>query len=117
MRPEKNRENFDILSSHNMLSARCLQKKAETSIYKNAEIGKVELSVKNLIPDGTPCPATGWRRQKPPRAPKPLRRKWMRRRRICWWTERAGPSKDKVARAGRLRQEMTMSLWIPVFNI
>jgi hypothetical protein len=33
--------------------------------------------------------------------------------RICWWTERAGRSKDKVARAGRLGQEMTMTLnWI-----
>jgi hypothetical protein len=38
--PEKNRENFRILQSHNQLSARWLQKKAETSIYKNAEIGK-----------------------------------------------------------------------------
>jgi hypothetical protein len=40
MRLEKNRENFDIFQSHNMLSARCLQKTVETSIYKNAEIGK-----------------------------------------------------------------------------
>jgi hypothetical protein len=31
----ENRENFDILNSHNMLlSARCLPKKANTSIYK-----------------------------------------------------------------------------------
>jgi hypothetical protein len=40
IRPGKNRENFDILNNHNMLSARCLQKKAETSIYNNAEMGK-----------------------------------------------------------------------------
>ncbi len=37
---QKNRGIFDFLNSRNMLSARCLQKKAETSIYKNAEIGK-----------------------------------------------------------------------------
>ena len=48
---EKKREIFDILNSHNMLSASCLQKKAETSIYKNAEIGKAEMSLKNLTAD------------------------------------------------------------------
>lgn len=37
MRPGKNREISDILQSHNMLPARWLQKKAKTSIYRNAE--------------------------------------------------------------------------------
>ena len=40
--PGKNGENFDILPSHNMLSARCLQKDTKVSIYKHAEIGKAE---------------------------------------------------------------------------
>jgi hypothetical protein len=35
--PKKNSENFRILQSHNLLSARCLQKTVEASIYKNAE--------------------------------------------------------------------------------
>jgi len=38
--PEKNREKFDILQSHNMLSVRQLQKDTEASIYKHAETGK-----------------------------------------------------------------------------
>jgi hypothetical protein len=43
-----------------------------------------------------------------------LRRRWKRlRRRICWWTERAGRAKENVALARRLRQETTMTLhWI-----
>jgi hypothetical protein len=49
--PEKNREIFRILQSHNMLSTRYLQKNAETSIYKNTEIGKAEMSLKNLTAD------------------------------------------------------------------
>jgi hypothetical protein len=40
MCPEKNSENFRILQSHNQLSARCLQKTIEASIYKNAKNGK-----------------------------------------------------------------------------
>jgi hypothetical protein len=40
--PEKNSENFRILQSHNLLSARCLQKTIEASIYKNAEIRKID---------------------------------------------------------------------------
>jgi hypothetical protein len=51
--PKKNSENVRILQSHNQLSTGCLQKNAETSIYKNAEIGKAEMSLKNLIADGT----------------------------------------------------------------
>ena len=75
--PEKNRENFRILQSHNILSSRKLQNNAEVSIYKNAEIGesirrrrsgfgatspasrrlrrtgKAEMSLKNLTTDGT----------------------------------------------------------------
>jgi hypothetical protein len=46
---QTNREIFRILNNRNMLSARQLQKAAETSIYKNAEIGKAEMSSKNLI--------------------------------------------------------------------
>jgi len=34
---KKNSEIFRILQSHNFLSARCLQKTVEASIYKNAE--------------------------------------------------------------------------------
>jgi hypothetical protein len=34
---QKNSENFGILQSHNLLSARCLQKTVEASIYNNAE--------------------------------------------------------------------------------
>jgi len=49
MRLEKNSENFDILNSHNTLSARRLQKSHETSIYNNGEIGKTEMSLKNLM--------------------------------------------------------------------
>ena len=76
-RAAKNVELFDILNSCNMLSARCLQKRSETSIYKNAEIrkasavaappfaaaataddiairtGKAEMALKNLTADGT----------------------------------------------------------------
>src|SRR5271157_3129793 len=37
---KKKSENFNILQSHNQLSARCLQKTNEPSIYKNAKIGK-----------------------------------------------------------------------------
>jgi hypothetical protein len=74
IRPEKNREIFDILKSHNILSSRYLQKRVETSIYKIAEIGnasavaaaalarqvrrrgshgtgKAEMSLKNLTTD------------------------------------------------------------------
>ncbi len=48
MRPEKNSEIFDILNTHNMLSARGLQKNPETSIYKHAEIGKADWMTKRL---------------------------------------------------------------------
>jgi hypothetical protein len=51
MRPENNSENFRIWQSHNMLSAGCLQKKAEASIYTSAEIGKAEMSLKNMTTD------------------------------------------------------------------
>jgi len=34
---QKNSENFGILPSHNLLSARYLQKTVDASIYKNAE--------------------------------------------------------------------------------
>jgi hypothetical protein len=42
-RAEKNSENFRILQSHNLLSARCLQKAVESSIYNNAEIRKAAI--------------------------------------------------------------------------
>jgi hypothetical protein len=51
-RAKKNSEISDILQSHNRLSAGYLQKNAETSIYKKTEIGKAEMSLKNLITDG-----------------------------------------------------------------
>jgi hypothetical protein len=35
--PQKNSENLRIFQSHNLLSARCLQKNNEASIYNNAE--------------------------------------------------------------------------------
>jgi hypothetical protein len=38
--PEKNREKFDILQSHNLLSERRLQKTIESSIYNNADFGQ-----------------------------------------------------------------------------
>jgi hypothetical protein len=44
IRPEKNREIFRILQSHNMLSERWLQKQSETSIYSGAEFGQAESS-------------------------------------------------------------------------
>jgi hypothetical protein len=47
--PEKNSENFRILQRHNRLSARRLQKTVETSIYKNAEIGKAEMSLRHFF--------------------------------------------------------------------
>jgi len=34
---QKNSENFGISQSHNLLSASCLQKTVDASIYKNAE--------------------------------------------------------------------------------
>jgi hypothetical protein len=48
IRPGKNREISDILNSHNILSARHLQKSPETSIYKHAEIGKADWIGKRL---------------------------------------------------------------------
>jgi hypothetical protein len=45
---ENNREIFDILNSHNMLSARRLQKNPETSIYNGAEMGKADWIAKRL---------------------------------------------------------------------
>jgi hypothetical protein len=42
-----------------MLPARHLQKSPETSIYKHAEIGKAELSLKNMISDGGGGPVGG----------------------------------------------------------
>jgi hypothetical protein len=52
--PQKNCENFRILQSHNLLSARWLQKTVEASIYNNAE--NIEnfgvLQIHNLLSAG-----------------------------------------------------------------
>jgi hypothetical protein len=50
------------LQSHNLFSARCLQKNSEASIYKAAEMGKAEMSLKNLTTDGFHgCPERLWK--------------------------------------------------------
>jgi hypothetical protein len=62
IRPEKNSEIFRVLQSHNLFSARCLQKNSEASIYKAAEMGKAEMSLKNLTTDGFHgCPERLWK--------------------------------------------------------
>jgi hypothetical protein len=63
MCPEKNSENFRILQSHNMLSARCLQKTVEASIYNNAEIGKTSAAAASPFAAAATADETAMARQ------------------------------------------------------
>jgi hypothetical protein len=95
------------LQSHNQLSARYLRKKAEASIYNNAEIGKAEMSLKNWTMD--------FRISRMPGKIMENRgnREMTRHCRICWWMERAGGGiipawRDNQRMKSGVRRERTL---------